>query len=286
MSNTFGDFGGFGGFGDVQATVDAPVAGVEVAGDGVVPVKPVVTRDDDVIGDVPVSQINGLQNGKYQSMHSAREAIMALAPEELQRRKENGLAFRWVKTIVDKIEWTTNKKGRRVLKSPKFLGWLVVTSDTNGTPVPFTDAQLLSYVAAHCPRTGKIGTGDEGLQLRYAIRKNRSSKSGNFPDTMVVTLVPVTKTVTKYHEDKLEAAKVGLYEEDGVTPLLGLKPGAKKDSTADSDYIQKYGWKTPEYEEIFGRKQSSKTQKKDKKSAEAFEILAYMNGLRDESAFA
>lgn len=286
MENQFGGFeeqpvgfGGFGGFGD---TVEGAAATGELGTEIATTVKATAKA---TIGDIPFSQINGLQDGKYPSLEGAKEAIMSLDGAELQRRKENGLAFRWIKTIVDKIEWKTDAKGKRVLKSPKFLGWLVVTNDTNGTPTALTDAQLLSYITAHCPQSGKIGTGAEGLQLRHAVRKNRSSKGGNFPNSMVITLVPSEKGVYKYQEDKLEPAKAGVFEDDGITPVKVLKPGARKDSTNSADFIQKYDWVSEEYKALFGTRRSSKVQKKDKQSAEAFEILAYMQGLKDESIY-
>ena len=102
---------------------------------------------------------------------------------------------------------------------------------------------------------------------------------------MVIALVPSEKGVYKYQEDRLEAAKAPVYEADGVTPVKVLKPGAEKGSTKASDFIQKYDWKNEEYRKLFGTRKSAKAKKKDAASVEAFEILAYMNGLKDESAY-
>lgn len=282
MENQFGGFdqqaAGFGDFAGFDAGENTPTVDATATA-------PVTTTGRNTIGDVPLSQISGLQNGKYSDLDKAKDAILALPPEELQRRKENGLAFRWIKTIVDKVDYTTDENGKRKLKPVKFLGWQVVTNDTNGTPTIMTDAQLLSYITAHCPQSGKIGTGAEGLQLRHAVRENKSSKGGNFTNSIVISLVPAQKGVSKYQEDKLLPAKTIVYEEDGVTPVLVNKPGAKKDSTKASDKIVKYDWISEEYRQVFGTKRSSREKKKDLKSQEAFEILVYMNGLRDESIY-
>lgn len=285
MENNNAGFGGFGeetnfggGFG---GGFDAETTNVDAGFGGATQATPVQAARG-TFNDIPLSQIQNLQSGKYNDIESAKDAIMAMAPEDVQRRKENGRAFKWVKTIIDKITWTTNEKGKQVLKSPKFLGWSVITNDSNGMPEPMTDAQLLSYITAHCPKTGKIGEGETGLQLRHALRKNKNGKAGGFTETSVISLVPMEKNVSKYDERKLEEAKQQVFEEDGVTPKMVLRPGAKKDSTLASDQIQKYDWK-PEYREVFETKKNAKTQKKDIQSEEAYAILAYMNGLTENS---
>ena len=232
------------------------------------------------LGDIPLSQINGLQNGKFADLEAAQDAIMAMDPAEVQRRKENGENFVWVKTIIDKEEWVTKEDGKRVLKSPKFLGWLVITNDSNGMPQAMADATLLAYITNNCPQTGKIGSGETGLQLRHAVRKNKSAKGGNFTNTIVISLVPMEKSISKYAPSKIETAKYPVFEEDGVTPVRVLRPGAPSDSEIATDYIQKYEWK-PEYEEIFKRK-PNRTKKKDQASEEAFKILAFMQGLKPQ----
>lgn len=278
MENTFKGFGEeefneeFQGFGfDSAEDVTAEVAPTTA---------PAPTGARSRLNDIPLSQINGMQNGKFRDLEAAQDAILSMDGGEVQRRKENGEEFQWVKTIIDKANWD-DKDGKKVLKSPKFLGWLVIKGDSAGAPVAMTDAGLLAYITNHCPQTGKVGTGETGLQLRHAIRKNKSAKGGNFTNTIVISLVPMEKTISKYAQEKIEEAKYPLYEEDGVTPLTELRPGAPKDSKVATDYIQKYDWK-PEYEEIFKQKRA-KTKKKDQQSAEAFKILAFMQGLKPQA---
>lgn len=233
------------------------------------------------LNDIPLSQINGLQNAKYASLEDAQDDIMSMDAAEIQRRKENGEAFVWVKTIIDKEDWITKDDGKRVLKSPKFLGWLVITNDSNGMPRAMTDAGLLAYITNNCPQTGKIGSGATGLQLRHAIRNNNSAKGGNFTNSIVISLVPMDKTISKYAPEKIETAKYPVFEEDGVTPVTVLRPGAKKDYPLATDFIQKYEWK-PEYEDIFKRKSNS-AKKKDAASEEAFKILTLIQGLKPQA---
>ena len=225
--------------------------------------------------DIPISQINGLQGAKYASYEDAQEAIHQMTTEEIVNRKNNSEQFKWKKTVIDKEDWETDEKGNRKLKSPKFLGWLVERADTNGQEIPMTNDQLLAYIAGHCSQNGIIGSGDTGLRLRYSMRDNKSAKSGNYKATLVITLAPLNKKLSKYAEGRVVAAKEPLWNDDG-TPKMILRPGKKADSTDPNDRVQEYGFK--QGFEIFKKKRTTKDKKNDQKSQKAFNVLFQIYG--------
>lgn len=279
FTNGFENFGGgfdaFGGGASFDAEQVAPAAPT--------PPTPPLGPSGGTFNGIPFSQIKGLQTGQYSDLDAAAEAVMSLSREELARRRANSEAFQWVKTVVDKIEPPTIlADGKKKHKNPKFLGWSVILNGTNGQEEYMTDAELLSYVVANCDRSGKLGQGDEGLQLRSALRNNRSASATSYKHTMVVSLHPMTK-ISKYDPSKLLAAKEIAYKPDG-TPERVLKPGKPKEidglpNNNPEDYIDKYVWKKgfEKFDRHYGK--NSKQTKRDKKSADAFNLLVFQQGL-------
>lgn len=237
------------------------------------------------LGDIPLSQIDGLQNSQYDSIDSAKEAIYSMDKEELARRAECSRAFQWVSTIVDKANWYTNEKGNRVRKSSKFLGWAAITADTSGGIEYFTDAELLSYIAANGSPNGRIGVGEDGLRLNHSVRENKNAKVGGFARTSVFSLTPLEKGVSKFSEEKVIEAKEPVWEDDAKTiPKTRLKPGKRKDSPETSEnYSQVWAFK-PGFEK-FENKSNRKGKAAEEKSRTAFETLILVNGTNPQASF-
>lgn len=230
----------------------------------------------------PLSEINGMQNAQFESPEAAREALDGMDPADLQRRKQNSDAFKWLQTVVDKDVWVPSKKdpNKMQLKSPKFLGWVVETFDSDGAPVKMTDAELLAYVAGNCHPCGRLGSGNTGLALKESTRENNNSKNPQYRATTVISLVPVVKGLTKYSPDKVVAAKEKVFNPDG-TPKTRIRPGVKQEDATADDYIQEWAFK-PDFAEKFNTRKARSQRKAEEDSKGAFIALIMREGTKPQ----